>query len=204
MSAARGLQRIGTFIQAWFLGSGTGRRRSDRSRWLHAGLAAILLVAGVAAWALALVQPWKAQASDPGIVAVPGRPAPQQVQAAVQEAEHLLEPQRPPAPPALGRNPFTTPGWVGTPNDPPGPRPGTGGRAALPGAGPMTAKEAAETLRGLHLKATVHSRGGEQWAVINEKAYREGDAVAGLVLVEIGDDRATLRRDGVTCVLRMD
>jgi len=204
MSVAAGLRRVGAFIQTWFLVRGPSLGRPGRSQWLHAGLAVALLVAGVAAWALALVQPWEAQASDPGIVAVPGRPAPQQVQAAVQEAEHLFEEVAPAAAPALGRNPFKALRRAETPNGPPRSQMETGGRSASPDAGPVTAKEVAETARGLHLKATIRSTRGERWAVINEKAYREGDEVAGLVLIKIGDDRATLRRAGVTCMLRMD
>lgn len=204
MSAAAGLRRIGAFIQAWLLGRGLDRGRSSRGRWLHVGLTVMLLVTGLAAWALALVQPWKAQASDPGIVAARGQPAPQRVRAAAQEAEKLLEHEVVPALPTLGRNPFKTPGWAEAPRGASGPALASPGGPASPGTGPVTAEQVAETVRGLTLKATVRSTRGERWAVINEKAYREGDEVAGLTLVEIGEDRAMFRRAGVTCVLKMD
>jgi len=204
MSAAVRLQRIGALLQAWLLGRGLDRWRSSRSRWLHAVLTVTLLVAGLSAWALALVQPWKAQAADPCIVAIHGQPAPQRVRAAAQEAEKLLEREVATALPTLGRNPFKTPGWAEAPRGASGPAPASPGGQASPDTGPVTAKQVAETVRGLTLKATVRSTRGERWAVINEKAYREGDEVAGLTLVEIGEDRAMLRRAGVTCVLKMD
>jgi hypothetical protein len=207
MSAAGALRRIGTSVQAWFADSGTARVRSSRSRWLQVGLTATLLAAGVVAWAVALIQPWKAKAADPGMVAVPGQPQPHRVRAAAEEGETLLEQTPLPALPVLSRNPFETPPWVTVPAGAAGrPAPAVAGSAASPcGSGQgLTAQEVAETVRGLQLKATVRSTRGERWVVINEKVYREGDEVAGLALVEIGDDHATLRGAGVTCVIRMD
>ncbi len=206
-STTAGIRRVGTWLQARLSGVGPATRHKTPGRWLRVGLTVTLLAAGMAAWAVALIQPWKAQAADPGFVAVPGQPAPQRVRAAAAEAEHLADPVPVPALPVLARNPFEAPGWAG----------GSEGEARAGDAAPdaarppspseetgLTARQVAEAVRGLTLKATVRSSRGERWVVINEKVYREGDEVAGLALVEIGDNRATLRGAGVTCVLRMD
>jgi hypothetical protein len=207
MSAADALRRIATSVQAWFADSGTRCVRSSRSRWIQVGLTVTLLAAGVVAWAVALVQPWKAKAADPGMVAVPGQPQAHRVREAAEEGETLFEQAPPPALPALSRNPFETPAWAVLPDGATGPSATASARSAAvscDGDEDLTAKAVAETVRGLQLKATVRSTRGERWVVINEKVYREGDEVAGLALVEIGDAHATLRGGGVTCVIRMD
>jgi hypothetical protein len=204
MSAAAGLRRIGTFVQTWLDGADASPRRTSRSRWLHVGLTVTLLAAGVAAWAVALVQPWKVRTATPGFVAIPGQPAPQRVREAAEEAKTLFEPSPPPALPVLGRNPFRAPGWAGAAGAGAGARPASPVAVPCSGGGAMTPEQVAETVKGLQLKATVRSTRGERWVVINEKAYREGDEVAGLTLAEIGENRATLRGGGVTCVIRMD
>jgi len=204
MSAAGGLQRVGTFIQAWFLGRSVSRWRSTRGRWLQVGLTVTLLAAGLAAWALALLQPWQAQAARAGMVAVPGQPPPQEVRAAAQEAEYLLEREEPAPLPPLARDPFKTPAWAEPPCETAPSVPALTGGPPCAKEGAATAEQVAEIVQRLNLKATVRSTRGERWAVINEKAYRKGDEVAGLTLVEVGNDRATLRAGDVTCVLRMD
>jgi len=226
MNAAGALRRIGAFLHTWLEASDTHGRRTRHGRYLHIGLTATLLVAGLAAWALALVQPWKAHAADPGILAVAGQPAPQRVRAAAAEAEHLVDAVPMPPLPVLARNPFETaeqdastaePGTEAQENPSAaaggfadGPRGDTATGREVPAdvdgtaSGAPTARQVAETVRGLELKATVRSTRGERWAVINNKVYRAGDEVAGLILVEIGENRATLRRGAVTCVLRMD
>jgi len=204
MTAAAELRRIGASIQGWLLERSASRWRSARGRWLRVTLTVTLMTAGVAAWALALVQPWKAQAAGRGIVTVRRQPVPGQVRAAAREADDRLEQEVLPAPPPLARDPFSASGWAEMSAAASRPRPASPGGAACPGAGPVTAAQAAEVVRSLHLKATVCSTRGERWAVINGKAYREGDEVAGLTLVEIGENRATLRRADVTCILKMD
>ncbi|MFO8015438.1 MAG: general secretion pathway protein GspB [Phycisphaerae bacterium] len=204
MSAAAALRRIATFVQTWLVGAGAGGRRTSQGRWLHVGLTVTLLAAGVAAWAVALIQPWKAKAADRGIVAVRGQPAPQPVREAAEEAEQLFEPATPTVLPVLARNPFATPGLAEATDAAPRPTSAPPEEPPCPGGGAATAKHVAETARDLQLKATVRSTRGERWVVINDRVYREGDEVAGLTLVEIGETCATLRRGGVTCVIRMD
>jgi hypothetical protein len=162
-----------------------------------------LLVAGVAAWAVAIIQPWKAQPADPGLVAGGGPPAPGHVRAAALESVAPVLEWTVTEPRPLTRNPFRA-DW--------GPDAGVGwpaagavvGQGVAAEGGDTVARQVADAVRGLRLKATVASPAGERWAVINGKTCHEGDEVAGLTLVEILEDRVRLRRQGVTCVLRMD
>ncbi len=204
MSAPAEHRSLGIVLQEWLLG---GRRcpwGSTRTRWLHAGLTVALLVTGVAAWGVALVQPWQVRAADPGIVAVPGRPAPERVRAAARAGEDLAEEPSAPGPRPLRRDPFQPArAWGASAKasadagEPPR-------RPDAAGPGTVTAEQVVRVAKDLSLKATVHSPTGERWAVINGHTYREGDVVAGLTLVEVREDRATLQRAGMICILKMD
>jgi len=203
MSADQKRHRFAALVQDVLLGRRRTRWRSTHGRWLRAGLTVALVVAGLTTWALAIVQPWKAQAADPGIVPIKDLLSPNRVRELAVATDQRV------GPPAFGlarpvtRNPFCAKGTDGAAKPAASPvpeEPGTGDRSCTP----WTAGRVAEVAQGLSLKATVASPSGERWAVINGETYREGDEVAGLRLVEVREDRARLDRAGIQCVLKMD
>ncbi|MBL7139416.1 MAG: hypothetical protein ISS74_00755 [Planctomycetes bacterium] len=187
---------LGATLQAWFFGGRLRRWGSARSRWLNGGLTVALLLAGVVAWVLALVQPWTVRAADPGIVPVKGQLTPDRMREAAEAASRALDAPAPLVPRLVSRNPFRS---AGAPAEPPT----AGGEADALGVAP-TPREIADVVKDLKLKATVLGPNGQRWAVINGSTYQEGEEVAGLTLVEVREDRARLRRADVTCVLKMD
>lgn len=181
-----------------------GRRlTATLRRRLQTVLTAVLVVAGLGAWAVALVQPWTGRSGDPGIITVPvaGLDA-DQIRSA-SSIEGWLPQRRKPPIPDLARNPFLAAGAPAADD----------GKAALLPAVPADAPAAVSgrapseilaLVKGLRLEVTLVSPSGERWAVINGKDYHPGDRVEGLRLVEIQEGKVRLEQGGVTCLLRMD
>ncbi len=184
--------------------SGAGKRLTATvRRRLQAVLTAALVVAGLGAWGVALVQPWAGRSGDPGIITVPvGGLDADQIRSA-SSVEGWLPQGRTPPIRDLARNPFLS---AGAPM-------ADDGAAAPDPAEPVEAPAAVSVrapseilalVKGLRLEVTLLSPSGERWAVINGKDYHPGDRVEGLRLVEVQEGKVKLEQGGVTCVLRMD
>ncbi len=89
----------------WLLGDPRWHRRTARRRWLHGALTAGLFLTGLAAWALALLQPWKVPATA-AVVPLQAPEPPGRVEAAAREAARLFQVPHPPALRPLPRDPF--------------------------------------------------------------------------------------------------
>jgi hypothetical protein len=196
---------------AWLAGHATGRLAAGRGRWIKMILTVALLVTGLSAWALAVVQPWAVRTADPGIVALPAADvSPEKVRTLSREVERLCGSWKERAPRLLRRNPFAGAGAAGRTGESAAPSPGAAAPAApaadklRPAGEAPTAKEILSVLKALRLEVTLVSPSGEPWAVIDGKDYRVGDTVSGMEIVEIGEGRVKLQRGAVTCLLRMD
>jgi len=194
---------VSATVQAWLFGGRLRHWGSARARWLNGGLTLALLLAGVAAWVLAIVQPWTVRAADPGIVPVKGQVTPDRVRQVAADASLRVEAPAAKQPRPIGRNPFRASATASGGPAASGPCGFAGGKTDPLGIAP-TARQIADLVKDLRLKATVLGPNGQRWAVINGNTYQEGEDVAGLTLVEIREDRARLRRADVTCVLKMD
>jgi len=216
---------------AWLAARPRGRWATARGRCVQTGLTASLLLAGLAAWALALVQPWtRPGRADLGIVTIAGGMDTGKIRAAAADVERLCATAPTPVKP-LRRNPFapkaasaapdrrpsaTALGGVREPRTPAGgagPQPDAGASgyvrtcpaAPAAGLGAAPAVQAVlEAVRGLRLEVILTTPAGERWTVINGRNLREGDRIAGLEIVEIQEGRVRLQQGGVTCLLRMD
>jgi len=201
MNAGKTHPGIGTRASNWLRAGRRTSWRSKRSRWLQAGLTAALVLAGLATWALAIVQPWKVQPVDPGIVPIKDLLSPDRVRDLAKATDERVGPAVVCAVRPVTRNPFQGAGAAPAAMQP--------ARTPVLEAGDepaetWTAGRVAEVAQALSFKATVSSPGGERLAVINGKTYREGDDVAGLTLVEIQEDQARLQRADIQCILTMD
>jgi len=168
----------------------------------HGALTAGLLVTGLGAWALAVIQPWTMKTAGAHLVSLAAGINPDQVRSAAVAIEELVDEHTTPAVRRLRRNPFVpvvAAAETGRSGPPPVPA-----AADQVGADGPTPREILEKVKGLRLEVIVITSAGERWAVINGENYREGDAVAGLEIVEIQEGRAKLQQGGVTCLLRMD
>lgn len=195
-----------TWFHTWLAGRARGRWATARGRWIQAVLTAALLVTGLSAWALAIIQPWTTKATDCGVFAVSAGVTPDRVRSAAIGVEELVGGGAAPVPAPLRRNPFDHAGPGGAEaaaSDPPGPAPRPAS-AADDAAGRPTPQEILEKVKGLRLEVILITPEGQRWAVINGENYREGDAVSGFRIAEIQEGRATLQQGGVTCLLRMD
>jgi hypothetical protein len=76
--------------------------------------------------------------------------------------------------------------------------------AGAPAPLPVDPRAVLEAVKGLRLAVILIAPTGERWAVINGENYREGDAIAGLEIVEIQEGKVKLQRAGFTCLLRME
>ena len=213
---ARGLA-WGAGLVAWLAARPRGRWATARGRWVQTVLTSGLVLAGLGAWALALVQPWTARRGDHGIVAVTDGVDTDRIRSVTDDVERLCASRVGPARPAPARNPFASPGAANE-RIQQAPRPAAAGQAlrtidAKTGetspktpeaSAPVTAQAMLETVRSLRLEVTLINPASERWAVINGVNYREGDTVAGMEIVEIQDGRVKLRQAGMTCLLRMD
>ena len=202
-------------LLAWLAGRMTGRWATRKRRWLKAFMTTLLLLAGLEAWALAVVQPWSVRPGDPGIVALPAvNVDPERVRSVAREVEQLCREWKEAAVRPLRCNPFAA---SREEREVSVSRPGlreAGGparAAASAPAGPLTYVGAAPEpkalladLKALRLEMTLIVLGGERWAVINQTDYREGDTVADMEIVEIREGKVKLQRGGITCLLRID
>ncbi len=186
-------------VLTWLGGRGRGWWATWRGRWIQTALTVGLLLTGVSAWALALVQPWTGRTGDPGIITVASGVNAAQVRSADVDIEQLVDGAGAAPPATLQRNPFVA---VRTHPAAPG-----AAKGQVPPAGPapgQAAGQVLETVKGLRLEVILITPAGERWAVINARNYREGDAVAGMEIVEIQEGRVKLQQGGITCLLRMD
>lgn len=103
-----------TWIHAWLAGRARGRWATARGRWIEAVLTAALLVAGLGAWALAIIQPWTSKTTDSGVFAVSAGVTPDRVRSAAVEVEELVGERVAAMPALLRRNPFDHAGVPGT------------------------------------------------------------------------------------------
>ena len=213
---------------AWLAARPRGRWATARGRCVQTGLTASLLLAGLAAWALALVQPWTGRPADRGIVTIAGGMDTGRIRAAAADVDRLCAAAPTPVKPPR-RNPFAPKAASAAPgsekvsgtlsrrvpvtfSDPGLREPRTPGRLGDQEAGPADGAARAapavqavlEAVRGLRLEVILTTPAGERWAVINGRNLREGDRVAGLEIVEIQEGRVRLQQGGVTCLLRMD
>jgi len=194
---------------AWLAGHATGRLAAGRGRWIKMVLTVALLVTGLSAWALAVVQPWAARGADPGIVALPAAEVnPEKVRMLSQEVERLCGNWKERVLRPLRRNPFGGAGAAKRGGEPSAPSPAAPAEPSAEKSEPAreapTTKEVLSALKALRLEVTLVSPSGEPWAVIDGKDYRVGDTVGGMEIVEIGEGRVKLQRGAVTCLLRMD
>jgi len=232
-------------LMAWLAGRQRGRWATCRGRWIKTLLTAALLVTGLSAWAVALVQPWTGRAPNWDVMTLTSTVDAARVRAASAEVLKLVPAYVPPTPKPLRRNLFEgarpasalppappaagaaagvqgLPGEGGVPTvcPPVGGPPLRGhvsgewssmpserraGHAAVDDqAVPVPPPQVLAVVKGLKLEIILITPEGERWAVINGASYREGDAVAGLEVVEIREGHVTLQQGGLTCLLRMD
>ena len=195
-----------TWIHAWLAGRARGRWATVRGRWIRAVLTAALLVTGLSAWALAIIQPWTMKTTDHHVFAASAGVTPDRVRSAAVDLEDLLGERVAPVSGPLRRNPFDHAGPAGeeaaaSDSKSPAPRPASVADLA---AEEPTPQEILEKVKGLRLEVILITPEGPRWAVINGENSREGDEVAGFRIVEIQQGRTRLQRGGVTCLLRMD
>lgn len=202
---------FGANVIAWLGGHGRGLWATSRGRWIHGTLTIALLVTGVSAWALALVQPWTSRTANAGMVAVTTGVDADKIRSAEVDPEALLSEGTAPQVKPIRRNPFVAgPVAAGVPSvagrQDPAAAPCGETEAEVPAGTPAEQGVAGvlETVKGLRLEVILLAPAGERWAVINSRNYREGDAVAGLRIVEIQESRVRLQQGAVTCLLRMD
>lgn len=208
-------------LLTWLAGRQRGRWATCRGRWVKTVLTAALIVTGLSAWAVALVQPWTGRGGDVDFVGLGPGVDEEKVRQASAEVQQIVSEHVPPSLRPLRRNPFEAVRAVASePAAPPvasGPVPGVRSPAekaaaakSVPAATvPPPSSRAAppkvlETVRGLRLEVILITPAGERWAVINGESYREGDTVAGLEIVEIQEGRVRMQQAGTTCLLRMD
>jgi len=215
------LARVGTLASS-LTGYPSGRLGSGCGRRVRTALTAALVVTGLSAWALAVVQPWVGRGASMAMVSMGGGVDAGRLRTAAVDFEKAISENPALAPPSLRRNPFgpapshpsqhkAAAGWdqagmggMGHEDEAPSQQ-----RAAASldqagmGAGP-TPKHLMETAKGLKVEMILTAPSGERWVVINGESYREGDAVAGMEIVEIQGTRIKLQHAGMTCLLRMD
>jgi len=203
----------GASLIAWLAGQPRGRWATARGRWIRTAVTAGLVLTGLCAWALAIVQPWTPCGDDLGIVAEGAALDPQKIRSLSAEVASLCDEHQPAPPKPLRRNPFAAaPSGEPAPSAAPreeGAAPSAAKAVPLEAANPAaaaapTAKQVLDTVKGLRLEITLITPQGERWAVINGENYREGNVVAGLEIVEIQEGKVRLQQAGVTCLLRMD
>jgi len=171
-------------------------------RRVQMALTGVLIVAGVAAWAVALVQPWGRRTGDPGLVMVPVAELDLERIRSASASEDWM-PQKKKAPlRELKRNPFLPD--MGAAEAAPAPTHAEESAGLPRAASPGRAAGVLATVKAFRLEVTLMTPGGERWAVINGKDCREGDSVNGMKLIEIQEGKVKLEQDGIICMLRMD
>ena len=200
----------GAGLLAWLAARPRGRWATARGRWVQTVLTSGLLLTGLTAWALALVQPWTAYPGDHGIVTFVNGVDTARIRAASTDIEKLCRSRVGAPPQALGRNPFASP--VGSDAISGRLEKGSDPLVGEKGSGPSSERSEKapdplailEVVRNLRLEVTLITPAGERWAVIDGVNYREGDTIAGMEIVEIQEGRVKLRQAGMTCLLRID
>ena len=189
-----------------------------KARRVQIVLTAALLVTGLTAWALAIVQPWTNRSDAGPTIAGPSGFDTGKIRSMSVALEKLFGDVMPQASKPLRRNPFASPDGaqesVASPPSvaPAEPRAGQLQRqlpqavrpespaAAAPSVSPPAVLEAAKRMR---LEVILITPAGDRWAVINGQNCREGDAVAGFRIVEIQEGKVKLQQAGTICLLRM-
>jgi hypothetical protein len=186
------------------------RWATGRNRGIRIVLTATLLVTGVSAWALALVQPWAGPRgydtrATAAVIDL------QKMQDMVAGLESVCSINLPPAQ-APGRNPFVPTVAMMTVGHPAAATtaiekhvatPVTTEKTVRPVASPA-AKTLLESVKTLRLEATLVSPGAQRWAVINGAEYHEGETVSGFQILEIQEGKVKLQQAGILCLLRME
>ncbi len=199
-SAACRTDTVGTVL-AWLTGWPSGRRAARRGRLLRPVATAGLLLTAVAAWMLALVQPWRPEANSPAAVQLPEvTMPPTDAYVAAEQLDRLCAALDGPSPRPLEWNPFAAEAAGDVSAEGTTERPSRSARKATAGEPP----EVLETLRALRLDLTLVGPKGTRWAVIDGREYGEGECVAGLEILEIQEGHVKLRSGGLVGVLRVD
>jgi hypothetical protein len=178
-------------------GAQSGHLSGGHGRWVKATLTGALVLTGVIAWALALVQPWTSRASAMTLMATPAEVDTERLRSSAVDLETVINASPAPAAGLLKRSPFG-PARSGTPMGA-----GSASKAGPSQAMPET-RQMLDSVKGLKVEVILTTATGERWVVINGVNYREGDAVAGMEIVEIQGTRVKLQLAGTTCLLRMD
>jgi hypothetical protein len=203
------LAGLRAWLAAWLIARPRGRWATRRGRWAQTILTIGLLLTGLVAWALALVQPWTNHMNPGGQIMAAALDA-EKVRAATSDLEGLAGDNSRLTPAAPQRNPFvmaSAEGAVTPAPVTPVAATATTPSETLPHATPLktpAAKDVLEAVRLLRLEITVMAPTGERWAVINGQEYREGESVAGFQVLEIQEGKVRLQQAGTTCLLRMD
>jgi hypothetical protein len=208
-------------VLAWLVGRPHGRWATPRGRWIRTVATAGLLVTAVAAWALALIQPWTFHpVAAAAALALPVGPPVRMRSSPPVNAELLAAGSAAVRP--VRRDPFflgEPPGretiadfglrisdWPAkaTP-DPhaPAAKPSQIRNPKSPIAS-LAAREVLDAIRRLRLEMTLVGPDGAAWAVIDGQEYRQGEVVGGLEIIEIQEGRVKLRKGEILCLLRMD
>jgi len=193
--------------------AGLGKRIATlMRRRVQSAVTVILIVTGLGAWAVALVQPWVGHTGEPGLITVPTADLDADQIRAASSAEGWLPERRKPLVHNLSHNPFLAGAAAAEIDGPASQGSATETSESAPAAVPPSDADAARTpvegmldaVKGLRLEVTLVSPTGERWAVINGHNYREGDLIEGFRLLEIQEGKVKLEQGGVTCLLRMD
>ena len=206
-------------LVAWLASYPRSRWAVAKARRVHIVLTAALLVTGLTAWALAVVQPWTSRFEvSPVLVAPPGLD-PEKVRAISAALDKLYGEVMPQPSAPLRRNPFASPdGAEAPPQSTPAARPAELSSGEPQSRSPETARAespappaasvlplaALEAAKRLRLEVILITPAGDRWAVINGQNYRQGDAVAGFRIVEIQEGKVRLQQAGTICLLRME
>ena len=205
--------RLKAGVLAWLSGRPRGRWATAKGRWVRTIVTAGLLVAGLSAWALALVQPWTGRSGEYGIMETPGGLDTIKVRALSAEIERLRDSQADAAVPPLRRNPFATAAEAVPAAAPSQPKEVLIAADGINPAAPIVVggiKPAAsapamlEAVKALRLEVILTTPEGKRWAVINGQNVQEGEVIAGLEVIEIQEGKVKLQQNGFTCLLRLD
>jgi hypothetical protein len=128
----------------------------------------------------------------------------ERMKAAPMDLEKLINERPAPVAASLPRSPFGPASAGGASVKVPNVM-GQPARATVPAAtSAEVVRQMLESVKGLKVDVILTTPSGEKWVVINGANYREGDAVAGMEIVEIQGTRVKLQQAGVTCLLRME
>ena len=185
---------------------------ASRRRWAKTFMTVALLLTGIVAWALALVQPWTKNRGDRGMIAIASSVDPEKVRQAAADIEKFLCESAAPSLKPLRWDPFQSgrpilaesgakpaPAPQAEESNPSAPRKAENGSKAA-----SAPQQTLQMIKGLKLEVVLITATGERWAVINGESYRVGDEVAGMHVTEIKENTVKLQQGGTTCLLRID